>query len=87
MTPKAGEGIESKGKRTHGNGQQCGDCWEDWGFLWPYLIIYVSILITSVLNSASNRLAISLLLSSFSGLLICSFIWDIFLCLGAPIMS
>ena len=22
-----GEGIEQKGKRTHGHGQQCGDCW------------------------------------------------------------
>ena len=21
-----GEGIEPKGKRTHGHGQQCGDC-------------------------------------------------------------
>ena len=20
-------GIEQKGKRTHGHGQQCGDCW------------------------------------------------------------
>ena len=20
-------GIEPKGKRTHGHGQQCGDCW------------------------------------------------------------
>ena len=23
-----GRGIEQKGKRTHGRGQQCGDCWE-----------------------------------------------------------
>ena len=23
----AGGGIEQKGKRTHGHGQQCGDCW------------------------------------------------------------
>ena len=23
-----GGGIEQKGKRTHGRGQQCGDCWE-----------------------------------------------------------
>ena len=22
-----GGGIEQKGKRTHGYGQQCGDCW------------------------------------------------------------
>ena len=22
-----GGGIEQKGKRTHGRGQQCGDCW------------------------------------------------------------
>ena len=22
-----GGGIEQKGKRTHGHGQQCGDCW------------------------------------------------------------
>ena len=22
-----GVGIEQKGKRTHGHGQQCGDCW------------------------------------------------------------
>ena len=22
-----GGGIEPKGKRTHGHGQQCGDCW------------------------------------------------------------
>ena len=24
-----GGGIEQKGKRTHGHGQQCGDCWEE----------------------------------------------------------
>ena len=24
---KFGGGIEQKGKRTHGHGQQCGDCW------------------------------------------------------------
>ena len=23
----AGGAIEQKGKRTHGHGQQCGDCW------------------------------------------------------------
>ena len=45
----------------------------------PYLTISVSFLITSVLNSASDRLAISSLLSYiFSGALICSFIWAIF---------
>ena len=22
-----GRGIEQKGKRIHGHGQQCGDCW------------------------------------------------------------
>ena len=22
-----GKGTEQKGKRTHGHGQQCGDCW------------------------------------------------------------
>ena len=22
-----GGGIEQKGKRTHGHGRQCGDCW------------------------------------------------------------
>ena len=25
-----GGGIEQKGKRTHGRGQQCGDCWGRW---------------------------------------------------------
>ena len=44
-----------------------------------YPTVFVSILITSVLNSASHRLGIFLLLSSFSVVLICSFIWDIFL--------
>ena len=53
--------------------------------LWPNSIICVRILITSVLNSASDRLSIFLSLSSFSGVLICSFIWSIFLCLGAPL--
>ena len=24
-------GIELKGKRTHGHGQQCGDCWGERG--------------------------------------------------------
>ena len=26
-----GEGIEQKGRRTHGHGQQCGDCWGEAG--------------------------------------------------------
>ena len=26
-----GRGIEQKGKRTHGHGQQCGDCWKEMG--------------------------------------------------------
>ena len=38
----------------------------------------VRILITSVLNCASYRLAISLLLSSIFGVLICSFTWAVF---------
>ena len=46
----------------------------------------VSILITCVLNSASNRLSISLSLCSFPGVFICSFIWVIFICLDAPVM-
>ena len=24
-----GGGIDKKGKRTHGHGQQCGDCWRE----------------------------------------------------------
>ena len=24
-------GIKQNGKRTHGHGQQCGDCWGEWG--------------------------------------------------------
>ena len=24
-----GEGIEQKGKRAHGHGQQCGYCWRE----------------------------------------------------------
>ena len=47
--------------------------------LWPMSIHFVSILITSVLNSASDRLSISSSLSSFYGVLICSFIWALFL--------
>ena len=53
--------------------------------LWLSSTNFVSILITSVLNSAWDRLAISLLLSSFSGVLICSFIWAVFLCFSAPV--
>ena len=26
-----GGGMEQKGKRTHGHGQQCGDCWGEVG--------------------------------------------------------
>ena len=37
--------------------------------------------ITSVLNSASHRLLISIFFRSFLGVLICSFIWAMFLCL------
>ena len=45
----------------------------------PNATISMSILITSVLNCASDRLAISLLLSCISsGALICFFIWAIF---------
>ena len=39
--------------------------------------------VTSVLNSASDRLSMSSSLSSFSGALISSFTWAIFLCLSA----
>ena len=38
------------------------------------------ILITSVLNSAYNRLLFSIF-NSFSGVLVCSFIWAMFICL------
>ena len=38
------------------------------------------ILITSVLSSVSDRLLIFILFSSFSGVLICCFIWAMFLC-------
>ena len=47
---------------------------------------FCEILITSVLNSASDRLSISLSLSSSSTALICSFIWAIFLCLSTPVI-
>ena len=53
--------------------------------LQPYSINFVSILITSVLNCASDMLYISSLFSSFSGVLICYLIWAIFLCLSAPV--
>ena len=46
--------------------------------LWPYSTISVNILITSILNSASNRLAIYSLLSSIFEALVCFFIWAIF---------
>ena len=42
---------------------------------------YLSILITRVLNFGSDRLLISILFSYFSGVLICSFTWAMFLCL------
>ena len=46
---------------------------------------FFTILIKSVLNSASDRLHISILFSSFSGFLICSFNWALFLCL--PVLA
>ena len=52
--------------------------------LQPSSVSSVSILITRALNSPSDRLALSLL-SSLSGVLFCSFIWAIFLCLSAPV--
>ena len=27
LAASGGGGTEQKGKRTHGHGQQCGDCW------------------------------------------------------------
>ena len=53
--------------------------------LGPNSIISVNFLITSVFNSASHRLSLSSSLSSFSGVLIYSFIWAIVVCLGAPV--
>ena len=51
--------------------------------LQPYSTIPVSILVTSVWNSALDGLPLSSLLSYiFSGALICSFIWAIFFCLS-----
>ena len=55
--------------------------------LWPYSTIYVSILTTSVLNFASDRLAVSSSFRSVFGALICSFIWAIFFCLRIPVSS
>ena len=54
----------------------------DWVFfmLLSSSLSSLSILITSVLNSTSHRLLISILCSSFSGVLICSLIWAMFLC-------
>ena len=49
--------------------------------LLPYSMSSLSILITSVLDSASERLAIYISLSPFSRVLFCSFIWTTFLCL------
>ena len=46
-----------------------------------YPTSYLSILTSSVLNFASDRLLISISFSSFSGVLFCPFIWDISLCL------
>ena len=43
------------------------------------LLSSLNILITSVLNSASDRLLVSILFSSFSGVLFYSFIWAMFL--------
>ena len=51
-----------------------------------YSTTSVSMLITSVLNCASDRWALSLSHSCiFSGALMCSFIWAIFPSLGAPV--
>ena len=49
--------------------------------LLKYPMCYQSILITSVLNCAYDRLLISIPFSYFSGVLICSFICAIFPCL------
>ena len=50
--------------------------------LFHYLVSSLSILITSVWNSASDRLLNSISFRSFSGVLFCSFLWTIFLCLS-----
>ena len=52
----------------------------------PSSISSVSILTTKALNSSSDRLAISSLLNSFHGVLLCYFILALFLCLG-PLIS
>nr|KAF6413633.1 hypothetical protein HJG59_009807 [Molossus molossus] len=68
----------------------CASIISDWSFfmlLRPSLsslrfsLSSLSILISSILNSASVRLLTSISLSSFLGVLFCSFIWDLFLCL------
>ena len=46
--------------------------------LWRSSLRSLSILITSVLRSISDRLLITILFSSFSGVLICYFIWAMF---------
>ena len=59
----------------------------------PFFLNFATILnhfcehpITSVLNCASDRLAISSSLRSFPGVLICSSSWAIFLFLSTPVM-
>ena len=54
--------------------------------LQPHSTISVSILITSVLNSASDRLAISSWLSSIFGALICSFFFFNFYCYSITVV-
>ena len=56
-------------------------------FAWVFFMLLkypmspFSILITSVLNSSSDKLLISILFSSFSGVFFCSLIWAMFPCL------
>ena len=47
---KITQGIEQKGKRTHGHGQQCGDCWgvEDKGTKWKGKKIKIKLKIQNV---------------------------------------
>nr|KAF6420660.1 hypothetical protein HJG59_009387 [Molossus molossus] len=68
----------------------CASIISDWSFfmlLRPSLsslrfsLSSLSILLSSILNSAFVRLLISISLSSLLGVLFCSFIWDLFLCL------
>ena len=54
--------------------------WLDLFMLLRFSLNSLSILITSVLNSASDKLLISTLFSYFSAVFICSFIWAVFLC-------